>query len=114
MATGEVITIAESNKRTVAKGISISGGSWHLIAISWKNSSYEIYLDGTKLTAEAGTGGHVSLQLATGYAEIGGRFFSGYPELSFDGKLSSVMAWDRSLSAAEIYELWKTGSARLR
>lgn len=114
LATGEVITIAESNKRTVATGISISGSAWHCVAISWKNSSYEIYLDGTKLTASAGTGGHVSLQVATGYAEIGGRFFSGYPELSFDGKLSSVMAWDRSLSAAEISELWKTGSARLR
>jgi len=115
LSSGEVITVSEyPNKVTVAKDISIEGGKWHMVAISWKLSKYDIYLDGAKLTTYAGSSGHATLQTATGEAMIGGRKASGYEDLSFDGKLSSVMAWDRALEDAEVSDMWQAGRSRLR
>ena len=115
--TGDVILLAGSNgatnARTAVANISISGEKWHNITINWEGGSYAIYLDGVRQTTTSGSQANVPLLASDGYAVIGGRFSTEYGPIGFDGKLASTMAWNRSLTQAEIDAIYRVGMAKL-
>jgi hypothetical protein len=120
LLTGDVILIADSssitNARTAVTNISISGGQWHNITINWETgigSAYAIYLDGVKQVTTSAPQVNVPLLTTNGYAVIGGRFSTAAAPIGFDGRLASVMAWNRSLSQAEISAMYRAGKAKL-
>lgn len=120
LLTGDVILIAGSNTitnaRTAVANISISGGQWHNITINWETgigSAYAIYLDGVKQITTSAPQINVPLLTTNGYAVIGGRFSTAAAPIGFDGRLASVMAWNRSLSQAEISAMYRAGKAKL-
>jgi hypothetical protein len=96
------------------QNVPIEGGQWHNITISWETSSYAIYLNGVKQTTTNGTTLHQQLFTTDGYAVIGGRIEAGLADVSFDGRISSVMVWDRSLSATDITTLVSIGREKIK
>ena len=112
---GEVIQLGGEFGNTSVQNVSMEGGQWHNITINWETSSYAIYLNGEKQTTTSGSAANQALFSSNGRAVIGGRFSTnGSPDVSFDGRLSSVMAWDRSLSAADIAMLVSIGREKLK
>jgi len=114
LVNNETILLADGLSRTAAVYVGISKNVWHNITVNWNSTKYDIYLDGTMLFTSNGGNPDVPLKTTDGYATIGGRFAAGAAPLSFDGRLSSVMAWDRPLSEAEIASMWRAGSVKLR
>ena len=112
---GEVIQLGGEFGNTSVQNVSMEGGQWHNITINWETSSYAIYLNGEKQTTTSGSAANQALFSSNGRAVIGGRFSTnGSPDVSFDGRLSSVMAWSRSLSAADIAMLVSIGREKLK
>lgn len=110
---GETIAIGGFGT-TVVQNVPIEGGQWHNITISWETSSYAIYLNGVKQTTTNGSTQHQPLFTTDGYAVIGGTIEAGLADVSFDGRISSVMVWDRSLSATDITTLVSIGREKLK
>ena len=113
--TGETIAIGGDVGNTSVQNVPIEGGQWHNITINWETSSYAIYLNGVRQTTTSGSAANQALFSSNGRAVIGGRFATnGSPDVSFDGRLSSVMAWSRSLSAADIAMLVSVGREKFK
>lgn len=114
LLTNETIFLASSTGRTGAISVNISKNEWHNITVTWESTKYGIYLDGVALTTTQGTAvQHVPLNTGVNYAAIGGRISSLSTNLVFDGEISSVSAWNRSLSPAEVARIYQKGRAKL-
>lgn len=112
---GESIFLGGEFGNTSVQNVSMQGGQWHNITVNWETSSYAIYLNGEKQTTTSGSAANQTLFSTNGRAVIGGRFATnGSPDLSFDGRLSSVMVWSRSLSAADIATLVSIGREKFK
>jgi hypothetical protein len=111
--TGETIALGGFGT-TAVQNVPIEGGQWHNITISWETSSYAIYLNGVKQTTTNGTTLHQQLLTTDGYAVIGGRIEAGLADVGFDGRISSIMVWDRSLSATDITTLINIGREKIK
>ena len=112
---GEVVLLGGEFGNTSVQNVSIEGGQWHNITVNWETSSYAIYLNGEKQTTTSGSAANQTLFSTNGRVVIGGRFATnGSPDISFDGRLSSVMAWSRSLSTADIATLVSIGREKLK
>lgn len=111
---GEIVLLGGEFGNTSVQNVSMEGGQWHNITINWETSIYAIYLNGVKQTTTSGSAANQTLFSSNGRAVIGGRFSPNGPDISFDGRLSSVMAWNRSLSADEIATLISIGREKLK
>ncbi len=88
-----------------------STGVWHHLAVVKSNYSYTLYLDGVNLSSDSST---VTIPFSSASVRLGTvSDVSTFPPLTFNGSIDEVSIWNRSLSVAEIRNLYLRGVARL-
>ena len=116
LLTNEVITIATEVPagRTGVTSITIPGNVWDSIIINWESTKYEIYLNGIKQTTTFGTSTDSILNIFVNYLVIGARLdpFVGMGSF-FNGKISSLAMWQRTLNSTEILTIYNKGRLKL-
>jgi hypothetical protein len=114
--TGEVISIwNETNYHTGVTSITLSAGVWYNLVINWAgtnpvflSNNYKIYLNGVLQSSVSGGSGHATFKSSVDYVAIGGRKYSTTTGRYFDGKIGSIVTYERTLSAVEILENYKS------
>jgi hypothetical protein len=110
----EVITLATNMERTAVTDITITGNTWNNIILNWESTSYAIYLNGVKQTTTSGTSTNVTLNAFVDYLVLGARFD---PVIGlgsfFNGKISSFVVWQKTLSVSEILTIYTKGRSKL-
>lgn len=116
LLTNEVITISTevTPGRTGVTNITISGNEWNNIIINWESTKYEIYLNGIKQTTTFGTSTDSILNPFVNYLVVGARWDLETGLASFfNGKISSLAMWQKTLSASEILTIYTKGRSKL-
>jgi len=102
---GEVISLTDFGQTpqpaTSVTDIEIAGGVWHMLAISWNDTSYDIYLDGALQSTVASDAGDFDRQEASSL--VLGASFLGY----FDGDIDEVSLYGTPLSSDQITKLYQ-------
>ena len=106
--TDELVTIYNGTPRTVwenAGSASFPNDSWTHLALVWDGSKYQIYYNGQPQTTTTNSS-HVSLQNNQSISIArGGSSRSEF----FDGDISGVALWNKSLTDAEILSIYNNG-----
>jgi hypothetical protein len=84
--------------------VTFSTETWYHIALTWNAGTYAVYVNGLNLD----TGSYGGLATLPSTADIGNNGSSSTQ--SFHGLMGDVQLYDKSLSAAEIQELYQDGS----
>ncbi len=85
----------------------IADSAWHYIVATYDGATIQrIYLDG-KPTGSCFQSGN--LRTTPTQLTVGSRYSSGVLGLPFNGNISHFQLYDRSLTAAEVHELWTIG-----
>jgi hypothetical protein len=77
--------------------------TWYHIALTWNSGSYAVYVNGTARASGAYTG----LTALGAFADIGNDGSAAYRNESFNGVIDDVRIYNRALTAAEIYAVYK-------
>lgn len=105
--SSEVITVTNgAGTFTTVSNISIQGGIWHNITISWNGTKYLIYLNGILQTTTTGLGIDAPLLTTVNHAYIGGRYSLNDSSWGcfFDGNMGSIVVYNKSLTQTDIIE----------
>lgn len=115
LVTNEVITLSTSSpiSRTAVTDITITGDTWNNIIINWESTSYAIYLNGEKKLTTPGTSVNVEKNSFVDYLVLGARLQTGVFGSFFNGRMSSVAMWNKTLSNEEILNIYKKGKSKL-
>jgi hypothetical protein len=115
LVTNEVITLSTSSpiSRTAVTDITITGNTWNNIIINWESTSYAIYLNGEKKLTTSGTSVDVEKNSFVDYLVLGARLHTGTIGSFFNGRMSSVAMWNKTLSNEEILNIYKKGKSKL-
>ena len=92
----------------------VHNGAWHHVALSYDNSTFKIYIDGSLDSTDSGSGtiSQVARRLYIGInRNDGDSVFNS----AFNGQIANVGIWNRALSASEIESIyWKGQYADLK
>jgi hypothetical protein len=106
-AVGGTLNLTAFTSNTFA----FQAGIWYNLALSWSGTKYLIYINGVEVATVAGGGSygsrHAALPTSVNMVHIGSASFTTggifYPYGSnFNGKIGSVLVYERSLEAFEI------------
>ena len=106
-AVGGTLNLSAFTSNTFA----FQAGIWYNLTLSWSGSKYLIYINGVEVATVAGGGSyagrHAALPTSINMVHIGSASFTSggifYPYASnFNGKIGSVIVYERSLEAFEI------------
>ena len=106
-AVGGTLNLSAFTSNTFA----FQAGIWYNLTLSWSGSKYLIYINGVEVATVAGGGSyagrHAALPTSINMVHIGSASFTTggifYPYGSnFNGKIGSVLVYERSLEAFEI------------
>ncbi|MBI2557708.1 hypothetical protein HYW20_00130 [Candidatus Woesearchaeota archaeon] len=90
----------------------ITYGAWQHVAVTWDGSAtasnVHIYVNGQEVSYESTTNGVDALQVSEAHPIIIGNKLTA--ERTFNGTIDEVAIWNRSLSSAEIKELYARGN----
>lgn len=102
--TNEVITISNNGSYfTSVVSPTIINSGWQNLVITWQGSFYLIYLNGVLQNTTSGGSGHAQPNYNVNYVALGGRKYSGQPwGYFFQGKIGSVVVYNRNLTSTEI------------
>ena len=79
---------------------------WYHVTATWNGTVGELYIDGTEQTVNTYTDTLTASIITTAPFQIGVRNNAGY---WFNGSIDEVMIYNRTLSAAEISQIYKNG-----
>jgi len=88
-----------------AGSASIPNDSWTHIAFVWDGSKYQIYYNGQPQTTTTNSDGHTALQ-SNKEIRIGA---GGTSTTFFDGDMTGVAFWNKSLEASDILKIYNGG-----
>jgi len=88
-------------------------GVWYNLVLSWSGTKYSMYINGTEVDTLAGGGGfgsrpaalytNVTMAHIGSAATTSGGVFNPYAS-NFNGKIGSVMVYERSLTPGEVLD----------
>jgi hypothetical protein len=107
--TNELISLYDGTRTAWenAGDASFPSNSWTHLALVWDGSKYQIYYNGQPQTTTSNAGsGHVSLQ--NNNSVFIGRGGANRTEF-FDGDMTGVALWNKSLSASEVSAIYTAG-----
>jgi len=106
VCSGEIITFMTATARTCWANTTLQGGHWyHLVANYNGTNSYELWLDGIKLSYTSS--GTMSVITTTEFTIARDRSAGGV--CFYDGTVDEIALWNRSLTQAEITQLYNNG-----
>lgn len=107
--SGNRITVLYEGARWVNTGVDAKTG-WHHFALVVDSSGYpHVYWDGTQVYTDT-TGAPAAIgSRGTSMAQIGGYISSVSTDRYFTGNLDDIRVYSRTLSAQEVYQLYKGG-----
>ena len=106
-AVGGTLNLTAFTSNTFA----FQAGIWYNLALSWSGTKYLIYINGVEVATVAGGGSygsrHAALQTSVNMVHIGSASYTSGGNFvpygsNFNGKIGSVVVYERSLDAAEI------------
>lgn len=106
--SNEIISIASSVGNTLTyvattSAPSLLANTWYNLALSFNGTKYDIYLNGVSMATLATPAGNTVPIPSVNYVAIGGRRYTGISwGAFFNGRIGSVLAYERSLTAAEV------------
>jgi len=86
---------------TTATGTNVDDNQWHHVVTTYNSTHVSIYLDGSLEIATSVTG---TITTNTGDLQISGRENNNF---DFEGTIDEVTIWNRSLSQAQILEIYQ-------
>jgi trimeric autotransporter adhesin len=99
------VLLGGTNCDAVNSNTNLNINQWNHVVLTRNGSTWQTYLNG--VAANTGTS---NPSTPTGATSIGGISTGNY----FNGLIDEAAAWDRALSSAEVLELYRRGSNRLK
>ncbi|MFA5992189.1 MAG: LamG-like jellyroll fold domain-containing protein [Candidatus Pacearchaeota archaeon] len=99
--------VANYGTNVAYKGGHAADNSWHHIAGTYNGSDVRIFVDGAEGTKDTYSG---SITATTAPLQLGRLVSDAY---NFNGSIDELAIWNRSLSQAEILQIYKRGALKL-
>lgn len=117
---GEIVSVitdymavggTQSYSAHTSNSFTLQAGVWHNLVLSWSGTKYLMYINGSEVTTVAGGGNyggrHAALAANVNVVHIGSASITSdgisYPYNShFNGKIGSVVIYERSLTSTEV------------
>lgn len=86
----------------------ISTNAWTMVTVTYNETHTVIYVNGTQDVVSTAASGTMSSGVANGFAM--GQSSNYKPDNQYVGSLDEVGLWNRTLTAAEVTDLWNSGA----
>ncbi len=107
---GKLIGIIGTGDATEAQAIGgspLNDSTWHHTAITWDANELLIYVDGVEVASDSSESGDIVYHSDNYYFSIGALDLGTSQIRFFNGTIDEVRIYNRSLSAAQIYQLYQ-------